>query len=168
MIPDYGAGINGGLQGKLASVIDLVILNMALDHSHINLPLTNRANDAHPKRCLERREIHPFLSFFLLLLPCVGLLVSSPAPTHLTFYSLSTPTFTHNFLSASFTLQPPLTPAIPYSHLFAQVLHSARTPRQKTPLVQRWESGLVNGHNEEDDWRDADRVDWRRGLKTGR
>lgn len=52
-------------------------------------------------------------------------------------------------LPASFTLQSPLTAA--YSHLFAQVLHSPRTPRQKTPLVQRWESGLVNGHNEEDD-----------------
>ncbi|XP_076584427.1 uncharacterized protein misp3 [Chaetodon auriga] len=32
-----------------------------------------------------------------------------------------------------------------------KVLHSPRTPRQKTPLVQRWESGLVNGHNAEDD-----------------
>lgn len=85
MIPDYSTGINGGSQGKLASFIDLVILNMALDHSHINLPLTNRANDAHPKRCLERREIHPFHFIFLLLLPCVVLLVSSPAPTHLTF-----------------------------------------------------------------------------------
>ncbi|XP_033479350.2 uncharacterized protein LOC117254968 isoform X2 [Epinephelus lanceolatus] len=28
---------------------------------------------------------------------------------------------------------------------------SPRTPRQKTPLVQRWESGLVNGHSNEDD-----------------
>ncbi|CAB1439175.1 unnamed protein product [Pleuronectes platessa] len=28
---------------------------------------------------------------------------------------------------------------------------SPRSPRQKTPLVQRWESGLVNGHNEGDD-----------------
>ncbi|KAM8772854.1 uncharacterized protein AB9X84_012385 isoform 2-T2 [Acanthopagrus schlegelii] len=32
-----------------------------------------------------------------------------------------------------------------------EVPHSPRTPRQKTPLVQRWELGLVNGHNEEDD-----------------
>ncbi|XP_044044928.1 uncharacterized protein LOC122872901 [Siniperca chuatsi] len=32
-----------------------------------------------------------------------------------------------------------------------EVLHSPQTPRQKTPLVRRWESGLVNGHNEEDD-----------------
>ncbi|XP_070683858.1 mitotic interactor and substrate of PLK1 [Pempheris klunzingeri] len=32
-----------------------------------------------------------------------------------------------------------------------EVLHSPRSPRQKSPLVQRWESGLVNGHNEEDD-----------------
>ncbi|XP_054460779.1 uncharacterized protein misp3 [Anoplopoma fimbria] len=32
-----------------------------------------------------------------------------------------------------------------------EVLQSPRTPRQKTPLVQRWESGLVNGHNMEDD-----------------
>ncbi|XP_040003061.1 uncharacterized protein si:ch211-207j7.2 [Xiphias gladius] len=31
-----------------------------------------------------------------------------------------------------------------------EVLQSPRTPRQKTPLVQRWESGLVNGHNKED------------------
>ncbi|XP_074486539.1 uncharacterized protein misp3 [Sebastes fasciatus] len=32
-----------------------------------------------------------------------------------------------------------------------EVLQSPRTPRHKTPLVQRWESGLVNGHNTEDD-----------------
>nr|XP_046267043.1 uncharacterized protein misp3 [Scatophagus argus] len=31
-----------------------------------------------------------------------------------------------------------------------EVVHSPRTPRQKTPLVQLWESGLVNGHNKED------------------
>lgn len=28
---------------------------------------------------------------------------------------------------------------------------SPRTPRQKTPLVQRWESGLINGHKDDDD-----------------
>ncbi|TWW58533.1 hypothetical protein D4764_06G0000630 [Takifugu flavidus] len=28
---------------------------------------------------------------------------------------------------------------------------SPRTPRQKTPLVQRWESGLINGHEDGDD-----------------
>ncbi|XP_029906046.1 uncharacterized protein misp3 [Myripristis murdjan] len=32
-----------------------------------------------------------------------------------------------------------------------EVLLSPRTPRQKTPLLQRWEMGLVNGHREEDD-----------------
>nr|XP_019939409.1 PREDICTED: uncharacterized protein MISP3 [Paralichthys olivaceus] len=32
-----------------------------------------------------------------------------------------------------------------------EVLCSPQTPRQKNPLVQRWESGLVNGHNEGDD-----------------
>ncbi|XP_023256666.1 uncharacterized protein LOC111650948 [Seriola lalandi dorsalis] len=32
----------------------------------------------------------------------------------------------------------------------SEVLLSPRTPRQKTPLVQRWESGLLNGHNEDD------------------
>ncbi|KAF7213120.1 putative LOC107382221-like protein [Nothobranchius furzeri] len=32
-----------------------------------------------------------------------------------------------------------------------EVLLSPRTPRQKTPLVQLWESGLVNGHSPEDD-----------------
>ncbi|KAK5865953.1 hypothetical protein PBY51_020183 [Eleginops maclovinus] len=32
-----------------------------------------------------------------------------------------------------------------------EVLQGPLTPRQKTPLVQRWESGLVNGHNTEDD-----------------
>ncbi|XP_040891243.1 mitotic interactor and substrate of PLK1 [Toxotes jaculatrix] len=32
-----------------------------------------------------------------------------------------------------------------------EVLWSPRTPRQKNPLVQRWESGLVNGHNDDDD-----------------
>ncbi|XP_068583171.1 uro-adherence factor A [Cebidichthys violaceus] len=31
-----------------------------------------------------------------------------------------------------------------------EVPQSPRTPRQKTPLVQHWESGLVNGHNMED------------------
>lgn len=36
---------------------------------------------------------------------------------------------------------------------FRKQVFSPRTPRQKTPLVQRWESGLINGHNEEDDWR---------------
>ncbi|XP_062304326.1 uncharacterized protein misp3 [Osmerus eperlanus] len=29
-----------------------------------------------------------------------------------------------------------------------QVIQSPQTPRQKTPLLQRWESGLVNGHRE--------------------
>uniref|UniRef100_A0A3B4XT19 Uncharacterized LOC111650948 n=1 Tax=Seriola lalandi dorsalis TaxID=1841481 RepID=A0A3B4XT19_SERLL len=43
----------------------------------------------------------------------------------------------------------PPTPAVLYS-LYNQVLLSPRTPRQKTPLVQRWESGLLNGHNEDD------------------
>ncbi|KAL2087083.1 hypothetical protein ACEWY4_018142 [Coilia grayii] len=28
---------------------------------------------------------------------------------------------------------------------------AGRTPRQKTPLVQRWESGMVNGHRDEED-----------------
>lgn len=32
-----------------------------------------------------------------------------------------------------------------------EVLPSPRSPRQKTPLVQLWESGQVNGHKEEDD-----------------
>ncbi|KAF0037536.1 hypothetical protein F2P81_010410 [Scophthalmus maximus] len=32
-----------------------------------------------------------------------------------------------------------------------EFLRIPRTPRQKNPLVQRWESGLVNGHSEEDD-----------------
>ncbi|XP_056264797.1 uncharacterized protein misp3 isoform X2 [Pseudoliparis swirei] len=32
-----------------------------------------------------------------------------------------------------------------------EVGQSPRSPRQKTPLVHRWESGLVNGHNLEDD-----------------
>ncbi|KAI4833183.1 hypothetical protein KUCAC02_016097 [Chaenocephalus aceratus] len=32
-----------------------------------------------------------------------------------------------------------------------EVLQGSLTPRQKTSLVQRWESGLVNGHNTEDD-----------------
>lgn len=64
LVPDYSSGINVGLQGKLASVVDLVILNMALDHSRINLPLTNRANDAHPKRC-PPEEINSSVSFYL-------------------------------------------------------------------------------------------------------
>ncbi|KAI3352463.1 hypothetical protein L3Q82_005417 [Scortum barcoo] len=32
-----------------------------------------------------------------------------------------------------------------------EVLHSPRATRQKNPMVQRWELGLINGHNEEDD-----------------
>ncbi|XP_029950135.1 mitotic interactor and substrate of PLK1 [Salarias fasciatus] len=32
-----------------------------------------------------------------------------------------------------------------------EVLPTPWSPRQKTPLVQRWESGLLNGHGEEDD-----------------
>lgn len=62
MVPDYGAGINEGLWEKLAPVLDLVILNMALDHCHINLPLTNRANDAHPER-FSRDSAFPFHLF---------------------------------------------------------------------------------------------------------
>lgn len=64
--PVYSSGINRGSQRKLASVDYLLMLNMALDHSGINLPLTNRANDAHPTRCpLEEIVIHLFLSFWL-------------------------------------------------------------------------------------------------------
>ncbi|KAM4584952.1 uncharacterized protein misp3 [Odontesthes bonariensis] len=33
----------------------------------------------------------------------------------------------------------------------SEVLQGPRTPRQKTPLVQRWESGLIDGYNLEDD-----------------
>lgn len=43
MIPDYRTGINGGFERKLASFIDLVVLNVVLYCSHINLHLTNRA-----------------------------------------------------------------------------------------------------------------------------
>ncbi|RVE76310.1 hypothetical protein OJAV_G00008290 [Oryzias javanicus] len=32
----------------------------------------------------------------------------------------------------------------------SEVFINSRTPRQKTPLVQRWEAGLVNGFNRED------------------
>ncbi|XP_028263191.1 uncharacterized protein misp3 isoform X2 [Parambassis ranga] len=32
-----------------------------------------------------------------------------------------------------------------------EVLQSPRTPRRKNPLVQHWESGLVNGHKKDDD-----------------
>lgn len=138
-VPDYSSGINEGLQGKLASVVDLVILNMALDHSRVNLPLTNRANDAHPKRCPPEGKIHPSLFIFLLLFSCVGLLVSSPAPTHLMFLlfnslSFSTPTFTYYFLSPSFvTSQSPLTPAVFYSHLFTPGPPQSPDPQTEDP-----------------------------------
>lgn len=51
---------------------------MAPDHSRINLPLTNRANDAHPKRC-PLEEIHPTLFYlfpYFLLWWLTGLLLS--------------------------------------------------------------------------------------------
>lgn len=51
---------------------------------------------------------------------------------------------------------PPLTARPIYLFIFIfpnKQVFSPRTPRQKTPLVQRWESGLINGHNEDDDWR---------------
>lgn len=35
---------------------------------------------------------------------------------------------------------------------------SPRTPRQKTPLVQRWESGLINGREDDEDWRRKEEV----------
>ncbi len=100
MGPVYSSGINGGLQEKLASAADLVTLNMVLDHSRINLPLTNKANDAHPKRC-PLEEIHLSISFHLF----DSLLVSSPAPilmfllSYLLLFSvcLFTLTFTDKF-----------------------------------------------------------------------
>lgn len=90
---------------------------------------------------------HVLASWFRLLLAhiwcfCSFVLFLFPIP-------LSHPTFR---LPPSFILQSPLTHVVPHWNLFPQVLHSPRTPRQKTPLVQRWESGLVNGHNTEDDW----------------
>ncbi len=82
MGPVYSSGINGGLQEKLASAADLVTLNMVLDHSRINLPLTNKANDAHPKRCpLEEIHLsisfHLFDSFFFFLCTLIGLVSCS-------------------------------------------------------------------------------------------
>lgn len=72
LVPDYSSGINEGLQEKLASVVDLVILNMALDHSRINLPLTYRTNDAHLKRNPLEEVIHPSLFIFRLLFPVLA------------------------------------------------------------------------------------------------
>lgn len=94
LVPDYSSGINGGLLEKLASVVDLVILNMALDHSCINLPLTNRANDVHPKRC-PLEEINSSFSFYLFAPFFLCWLIGLASCSHmmfLLFNSLSTPT----------------------------------------------------------------------------
>lgn len=40
-INDWHAGLNGGWRERLASVVDLVRLKMALDHSDISPPLPN-------------------------------------------------------------------------------------------------------------------------------
>ena len=134
----------------MVSVVDLVTLNMAPDHSRINLPLTELMMLI--QRDVLWRKFIPLFFVFLIFFPpfSCGLLVSYSL-SHLMFL-LFYPLFHLPLcfcLPASFTLQSPLTAA--HSHLFAQVPHSPRTPRQKTPLVQRWELGLVNGHNEEDD-----------------
>lgn len=76
-----------------------------MDHSCINLSLTYRANDAHLK-CSGLLSLFYLLSFF----SCVGLLVPSLAPTHLTFllvYSLSFPLSLPPFdmPPSSFTMQ---------------------------------------------------------------
>lgn len=85
----------------------------------LSLPQTYSANEALPKR-RPLEEINASFIFYLpASRPCVGLLVPSPAPTHLMFPpllsffpSLPTPTVTHNVMSiSSCTLQSPLTPA---------------------------------------------------------
>uniref|UniRef100_W5MNM2 A-kinase anchor protein 2 C-terminal domain-containing protein n=1 Tax=Lepisosteus oculatus TaxID=7918 RepID=W5MNM2_LEPOC len=51
------------------------------------------------------------------------------------------------------TWPPPCRPAAePSGHTeeFPDVKGSPKTPRQKIPLLQRWETGMVNGHQEED------------------
>lgn len=142
---------------------------MALDHSRINLPPTYRANDAHPKRC-PLEEINSSLSFYLFAPSFLCWLTGLISCSHLMFLllnslSFSTPTIIQLsvYLLSYFVITTYL-PTVLCS-LYNQVLQSPRTPRQKTPLIQRWESGLVNGHNTEDDWWGADGTNWREGRR---
>lgn len=136
---------------------------MALDHSRINLPLTYRANDAHPKIC-PQEEANSSLSFRSLR---VGFLVWSPTPTYfwilflfllLLFQLTACLFFYHAITTYSCSL---------FVLLFIQLPQSPRTPRQKSPLVLRWESGLINGHNNKDlDWERSFYRDLQMGIRN--
>lgn len=98
----------------LSCWLTLTVANTALDHSCINLPLTCRANDAHSKRCPRGNILTHVLLYLLLLFPCVGSLVLSPATTHLMFLlfnSFSSPSFMQHFISLFLTLHSLITPA---------------------------------------------------------
>ena len=73
---------------------------MALDHSRINLPLSNRANDAQPKRC-PLEEIHPTLFYLFPPVSCDDLLVSYSLTSDVSTFlsSFSSPSL---FLSSCF------------------------------------------------------------------
>lgn len=136
---------------------------MALDHSRINLPLTYRANDAHPKIC-PQEEANSSLSFRSLR---VGFLVWSPTPTYfwilflfllLLFQLTACLFFYHAITTYSCSL---------FVLLFIQLPQSPRTPRQKSPLVLRWESGLINWHNNKDlDWERSFYRDLQMGIRN--
>lgn len=137
---------------------------MALDHSRINLPLTYRANDAHPKIC-PQEEANSSLSFLF-------------APSVLAFwFGLPLQHTFEFFLFLLLLFQ--LTACLFFYHaittyscslfvlLFIQLPQSPRTPRQKSPLVLRWESGLINGHNNKDlDWERSFYRDLQMGIRN--
>lgn len=114
------------IAGKLASLVDLVIQNMALDHSRINLPLTYRANDAHPKIC-PQEEANSSLSF--LFAPSVLAFWFGLPLQHTFEFSFFFCSYSSNLLPASsFTMQSPLTPV---HFLFS---FSFSSPRVLVPL----------------------------------
>lgn len=113
-----------------------------------NFALTSSANDVHSKRrpVPLREQTHP--SCFISLLPVPALSDCS----HLLLCSC----FLILFLPIAFSSAPPsrLSPAAPTSHLLhllQQVVHRPRAPRRTSPLVHRWEAGLVGGRSEDDD-----------------
>lgn len=106
----------------------------------------------------------PFLSFRSLR---VGFLVWSPTPTYfwilflfllLLFQLTACLFFYHAITTYSCSL---------FVLLFIQLPQSPRTPRQKSPLVLRWESGLINGHNNKDlDWERSFNRDLQMGIRN--
>lgn len=83
MIPDYQTGINGGFESKLASFIDLVVLNMALPRRHIpEMQTFSSSGSLVPG---SHQLMFPVCNFLLGTF-------SSPLTPRIRFFSFSTPT----------------------------------------------------------------------------